>query len=458
MEKLINDFKICFTKGDTYALAVKFKNITEDLSTACFTVKENPDDEPLIQKALGTGISKIDDRAYKNEKTYKVQIEALDTQFLEHNVQYLYDLQVTIGNVVKTVLSGVFVVNHSVSGVSSATTSALEVTAIDEVETEFATTPATVGLEYESDPVALAKIGNLANLPTQSRSTVAGALTEIWMTGNQNALELSAINRGDLAVKRATLADNAQSAEYAKNTDAINWLAPTDETIEDGNIPLRAKATIVLAVKATGIFPDGYYAYKMVNMSVTLSAGQVIYVPYSNTVLVKGEVRNNPTDTTDASLYFVYSTTNYPYALTLNKTYTIGRGVSVENAKNADIATRAITADNATTAGKLDLLNGAKVYRDSVTNGRVAQSESAMSELSGGVYLVSLITQESNDNVEYIMSGVLFVSLGNQHCVASLGIGRTLSVTNRGIWIYGVGDNHLTNSSINGALTLTRIS
>lgn len=68
MEKLLNDYKICFTKGDTYALAVKMKNISSDLSTAVFTVKENADDSPLIQKTLGAGVSKIDDRSYKNEK------------------------------------------------------------------------------------------------------------------------------------------------------------------------------------------------------------------------------------------------------------------------------------------------------------------------------------------------------------------------------------------------------
>ena len=71
MEKLLNNFKINFTKGDTYALAVKIKDITRDLSSAYFTVKENPDDTPLIQKTLKAGISKIDDRTYKNEKTYK---------------------------------------------------------------------------------------------------------------------------------------------------------------------------------------------------------------------------------------------------------------------------------------------------------------------------------------------------------------------------------------------------
>ena len=47
MERLTNEFKIEFTKGDTYALAIKFKNISEDLRCAYFSVKENENDEPL---------------------------------------------------------------------------------------------------------------------------------------------------------------------------------------------------------------------------------------------------------------------------------------------------------------------------------------------------------------------------------------------------------------------------
>jgi hypothetical protein len=149
------------------------------LRCAYFTVKENPDDEPLIQKALGAGIDKIDDREYKNEKTYKIQLQAIDTANLEANVQYLYDLQVTIDNVVKTVLSGVFVVQHSVTGVTSTTTTTLDVAVDDEVETEMQTIPPTNGVEYEQDPVANAKIGNMEELLTDEKKTLVGAINEL---------------------------------------------------------------------------------------------------------------------------------------------------------------------------------------------------------------------------------------------------------------------------------------
>jgi hypothetical protein len=213
MEKLINNFKISFTKGDTYALAIKFKSIAEDLRTAYFTVKENPDDSPLIQKSLGMGIEKIDDREYKNEKTYKVQIQAGDTINLEANVQYLYDLQVTIDNVVKTVLSGVFVVNHSVTGVTSTTTQTLDVAVDDEIVTEILTTPATNGIEYEQDPVANAKIGDMAGLSTLAKETLVKAINEVKNDANTVSNEVYKIKNGTITVPKAEQSANADNAK-----------------------------------------------------------------------------------------------------------------------------------------------------------------------------------------------------------------------------------------------------
>ena len=203
MEKLTNEFKIEFTKGDTYALAIKFKNITEDLRLAYFSVKENPDDSPLIQKSLGAGISKIDDRAYKNEKTYKVQLQSVDTINLEAKVQYLYDIQVTVGNVVKTVLHGVFVLGNTITGTRSATMQELEVAIDDELETEVSTTSATNGIEYETDPVALAKIGDLTKLDTNNKESVVKAINEVNNHANTNIEDINKIKNGTIELPSA---------------------------------------------------------------------------------------------------------------------------------------------------------------------------------------------------------------------------------------------------------------
>lgn len=219
MEKLTNDFKISFTKGDTYALSIKFKNISTDIRSAYFTVKENPDDEPLIQKRLGLGITKIDERAYRNEKTYKLQLQAEDTMNLEANVQYLYDLQVTIDNVVKTFLSGIFVVTHSISGASETTSSTLEVEVDNEVEVEVAVTETTHGIEYEQDPVACSKIGNLKHLTTEANTTLVGAINEINAEVTENTRDINALKDGDIVVKKSEIANRAKEADWSAEAD-----------------------------------------------------------------------------------------------------------------------------------------------------------------------------------------------------------------------------------------------
>ena len=212
MEKITNNYKIEFTKGDTFALAIKFKNITEDISSAFFTVKENENDAPLIQKTLGKGIDKIDDRSYKNEKTYKFQIQPIDTLYLEPRIQYLYDIKVTIGTVVKTVLKGVFALGNTITGQTKNSTESIDVEVDDEVEAEMATTPATTGVEYESDPVAIAKIGDMNTLTTTKKDTLVEAVNEV----NTTAQKVVQIENGTKAVPLARFADNALSATLAE--------------------------------------------------------------------------------------------------------------------------------------------------------------------------------------------------------------------------------------------------
>lgn len=265
MEKLTNVFKIEFTKGDTYALAIKFKNITEDLRLAYFSVKDNPDDAPLIQKSLGAGIDKIDDRGYKNEKTYKFQLQPADTINLEANVQYLYDIQVTVGNVVKTVLHGVFLLRNTITGTTAVTTQNFEVEVDDELETELLTTPATNGVEYEQDPVANAKIGDLMALKTTNKETVVQAVNEVKNGVTANAEDLNKIKNGTLKVPNAVNADkatNATNADGASNagnlTSAINGIALALIFEEDGKTVKKAteasNATSADKIKSEVIF------------------------------------------------------------------------------------------------------------------------------------------------------------------------------------------------------------
>lgn len=293
MQKLTNEFKIEFTKGDTYALAIKFKNITEDLRLAYFSVKDNPDDAPLIQKSLGAGIDKIDDRGYKNEKTYKFQLQPADTVNLEANVQYLYDIQVTIGSVVKTVLHGIFVLRNTITGTTAVTTANIEVEVDDEVETEMLdTVPATNGIEYEQDPVALAKIGNLDSLATTNKETVVQAVNEVKNGVNTNADKISKIENG------------TNKMPYAKDvTDKINGKALSEIFEEDGKTVKKAtKATTADNVKNINNNPL---------TDIFESDGKTVKVASLLSCKVAEETFNEPNDTniqyklTQTGLYLI---------------------------------------------------------------------------------------------------------------------------------------------------------
>lgn len=208
-----NEFKIQYYKGDTYALKITFKNVAEDLTTAFFTVKENVDDEtPLIEKSLGSGIELIDENFYRNEVVYKLQLQTEDSVNLQADFQYLYDLKVSVGNVVKTVISGVFIVRHCVTGADKIITTLAEIEVDDVIGTDFETTPATHGIEYEQDPIAMAKIGDVTQLNTTAKNNLVSAINEVNTKAEATAEEIEKIEDGTVSVPNATNADIAQYA------------------------------------------------------------------------------------------------------------------------------------------------------------------------------------------------------------------------------------------------------
>lgn len=214
------DNRITVTKGDTQAWKIKIKKISEDLRSAYFTIKENADDEAIIQKTLEAGISKIEDRAYKNEKTYKLQLQAEDTLPLSADMQYLYDLKVAVGNVVKTIASGFFIVKESITSPTQIIIEDAEIEATDLIEAEIETTPATAGIEYEQDPVANAKIGDMDDLETTAKQTLVDAINDVNLQANNAREDIDKILDGTLTVPEATHADNADEATHADNADS----------------------------------------------------------------------------------------------------------------------------------------------------------------------------------------------------------------------------------------------
>lgn len=144
-EKMVNKYTINFTKGDTYALAVKFKNLSYDLDSALFTARDSLGGNIILQASLGDGIELVDDRPYKNEKTYKIQLESSKTANLDPSVKYVYDFRVSVGNVVQTIMSGTLVTHPDVSPLETSISSdTIEAEVEDELDADFSVISSTV--------------------------------------------------------------------------------------------------------------------------------------------------------------------------------------------------------------------------------------------------------------------------------------------------------------------------
>lgn len=87
-------------QGDQFSFTVTFKNLQEDLTTFTMGVKLNyTDEEMLITKGLGNGITKLE------TGKYQINFTSAETKSLEPNL-YVYDLRLSIGTTVYTPLYG----------------------------------------------------------------------------------------------------------------------------------------------------------------------------------------------------------------------------------------------------------------------------------------------------------------------------------------------------------------
>lgn len=95
-------------KGDKFSFTVTFKNLTVDLTTFSFGVKLNYSDaNRLITKTLGNGITKISDGKYE------IDLSSSDTDSLLPDL-YVYDLRLTIEDIVYTPLYGYLNIQETV--------------------------------------------------------------------------------------------------------------------------------------------------------------------------------------------------------------------------------------------------------------------------------------------------------------------------------------------------------
>lgn len=170
---------IKFPKSDSFAFFVTINKIAKALDNAFFTVKENPDEEPVLQKKLGAGISLADSRLYKNQLSYKVQIDGADTQFMEVGVRYFFDVKGTIGNAQKTFLWGELILSETETGYLNPAIQGDTVAVAQVYTATFETGAQSEYVETEVDPVAMAKIGDMTKLNTTAKDTLVKAINEV---------------------------------------------------------------------------------------------------------------------------------------------------------------------------------------------------------------------------------------------------------------------------------------
>lgn len=214
---------IKFPKNDSFAFFVTINKISKILDNAYFTVKENPDEEPVLQKKLGTGISLADSRLYKNQLSYKVQIDGADTKAMEVGVRYFFDVKGTIGNAQKTFLWGELILSETETGYLNPAIQGDTVAVAHTYTATFETGAQSQYVETEADPVATAQIGSLSGLKTTAKETIVAAVNEVAGKVGTAKSDILLILDGTKKVKKAEQADTvkAKSGSYKELAAAL---------------------------------------------------------------------------------------------------------------------------------------------------------------------------------------------------------------------------------------------
>lgn len=103
---MIKNFNV--KKGDQFNFTITFTNLKTDLSSMTFGVKKSYEDNSFtILKSFNNGITKVEDGKYQ------ISVTPQETLYLGIG-QYVFDLRFTLGNVIKTPLSGYITVLETV--------------------------------------------------------------------------------------------------------------------------------------------------------------------------------------------------------------------------------------------------------------------------------------------------------------------------------------------------------
>lgn len=94
-------------RGDQFSFTVTFTNLQDEISTLGLGVKHEYDDSMLINKSIGSGITKVGATRYRIDFTPE-ETEALSPDF------YHFDMRLTVGSYVYTPLHGYLNIKETV--------------------------------------------------------------------------------------------------------------------------------------------------------------------------------------------------------------------------------------------------------------------------------------------------------------------------------------------------------
>ena len=258
---------IKFPKSDSFAFFVTINKIAKALDNAFFTVKENPDEEPVLQKKLGAGISLADSRLYKNQLSYKVQINGADTANMEVGVRYFFDVKGTIGNAQKTFLWGELILSDTETGYLNPAMQGDTVAVAQVYTATFETGAQSQYVETEVDPVATAKIGDMMKLNTTAKDTLVKAINEVntpafteaatrenIVSGEKQSTLWGKVKKWFSSLKALAFKDKVETADFATSAKC-----PSATSADKADIPTGFTMTRLPAdwAKAHNDLKDG---------------------------------------------------------------------------------------------------------------------------------------------------------------------------------------------------------
>lgn len=105
MDKRIENFE--FYRGDTYSRNIVLENVRVPIDELYFTIRSNDKAKVLVQKKLKKGLEivSIEGDVYRILLT----VEATDTDNMQADFEYFYDLELISGRKKRTILEGTVV-------------------------------------------------------------------------------------------------------------------------------------------------------------------------------------------------------------------------------------------------------------------------------------------------------------------------------------------------------------